>query len=356
MPVASWPRMRPSKKFQRLLATVIASSTSITGCSSGSPGELVAASGDGGTQTQDGGRDGSASINDCRPPPPQTLVVQMAVEFCADAPLGLDAGAGADASTADAAACAVNCYRACDEVFPVGGCGESCERKSATEVECKRYYCCGRATEGFVGPARAGDLGSLFAAYARLEAAAVVAFERMARELEAQGASDELIRDARRAANDERRHTRMMTALARRRGHDVDVTVESPSTVRTFFEIVLENAVEGCVRETFGALLAIIQSDEAPDPELRRAMKVIARDEVAHAELSWRIAAALEPRLSSTERALVHDARLRAFAELELESDLPLWRESGQPAPERARGLARASRNALARRPGLAVG
>jgi hypothetical protein len=73
--------------------------------------------------------------------------------------------------------------------------------------------------------------------------------------------------------------------------------------------MAVENAVEGCVNETFSAALALVQSMTARDPIMRAAMGPIARDEVRHAELAWRVADWLDTRLSETERARVKRAR-----------------------------------------------
>jgi len=68
--------------------------------------------------------------------------------------------------------------------------------------------------------------------------------------------------------------------------------------VRSLYEI----AVEGCVRETFGALEATFQAKNANDPQIRRVMRRIAEDETRHAALAWRVAAWIEPRLSDRQR------------------------------------------------------
>ena len=47
--------------------------------------------------------------------------------------------------------------------------------------------------------------------------------------------------------------------------------------------VAIENAVEGCVRETFGALIASWQAEHARDPGIKRLMRSIARDETRHA-------------------------------------------------------------------------
>ena len=45
------------------------------------------------------------------------------------------------------------------------------------------------------------------------------------------------------------------------------------------------------MRETWGAACAVTQGERAADPELRRTMRGIARDELGHATLSWDLAA-----------------------------------------------------------------
>jgi hypothetical protein len=47
---------------------------------------------------------------------------------------------------------------------------------------------------------------------------------------------------------------------------------------RSLVELALENIREGCVRETWGAACAVVQSMKATDLEVRRAMRAIARD------------------------------------------------------------------------------
>ncbi len=150
-----------------------------------------------------------------------------------------------------------------------------------------------------------------------LEAASVVAFERLARELDAHGAPARLSREARRAARDEERHTRIAMALA---GRDA-ASVTLPRTarggrVRSLEAIAIENAVEGCVRETFGAAVAMVQARKAGDPRVRAAMRRVAPDEMSHADLAWNVARWLEQRLDPASLARVSRARRRAAREL----------------------------------------
>jgi hypothetical protein len=112
----------------------------------------------------------------------------------------------------------------------------------------------------------------------------------------------------------------MTTRLARRRSATPAVP-DRPSTmpVRALVDVAVENAVEGCIRETYGALLAFVEALSSPDPSLRRAMRTIAEDECRHAELAWSVHAWALPRLRPAERKRVEDA-LREAAR-----DVPAW-------------------------------
>jgi hypothetical protein len=126
-----------------------------------------------------------------------------------------------------------------------------------------------------------------------------------------------LVDRVRASATDEVRHAEIMLRLVS--GHALPALDLPPPRAREVFDIALENAREGCVRETFAALLALRQSTAATDPLVAGAMATIARDEVKHAELSWEIAEWLEGRLDDDDRRAVHDARRRTIAELRSE-------------------------------------
>lgn len=162
----------------------------------------------------------------------------------------------------------------------------------------------------------AGAMGDYLAGAAELEAAAVHAFDRLARELRAHGAPEALVREAERARADEVRHARTMTSLAKAYGATPRAIAEADLPVRSLLEVALENAAEGCVRETFGALTGTIQADRATDPRIRRAMQVIAIDETRHAALAWDVAAWAEERLGEAEVAEVRAARGEAVRRL----------------------------------------
>ncbi len=194
---------------------------------------------------------------------------------------------------------------------------------------------------------RAGDpLAVYLARMAHAEAASVVAFEELAAALEHLGAPDELIVASRASAQDERRHAAVMTRLARRRGAEPPpVTRRTHRAPRPLDSIARENAIEGCIRETFGALVATWQARRAEDPALRRAFASIASDETRHAALSWAIASwadqALDPR-GRAEVARARRAALRRLArELAIEPDPALAKAAGLPARSEARALLR---------------
>lgn len=161
-----------------------------------------------------------------------------------------------------------------------------------------------------------GGVGAYLAGMAALEAASVHAFERLARELVAHGAPRSLVLRAKRAADDERRHARVTRALARRFGARVPTIRVARGGVRSLAEIAVENAAEGCVRETFGALQATLQGQRARDAEVRAAMRTIARDETRHAALAWSVARWIHPKLTDDERAAVARAQTTAIETL----------------------------------------
>jgi hypothetical protein len=160
------------------------------------------------------------------------------------------------------------------------------------------------------------SLGVYFAKMAYDEAASVRAFERMQRELAAHDAPEALVRAAGRAVRDEVRHARLMTSRAEAHGAVVPSPRVRRAKTRSLEAIAKENAVEGCVHETFGALLLAWQAKHAPRASFRRAFARIAADEARHAALSWAVAQWLEGRLDARARARVEAARARAVRSL----------------------------------------
>lgn len=194
-------------------------------------------------------------------------------------------------------------------------------------------------------------VGQFFAMAAELEAASVFSFERLERELAAHGAPKSLQRRARRAAQDERRHARVTRVLAERFGGAPATPSEGPRDIRDLEAIALENAIEGCVRETFGALTATVQAERSSDRRVRAAMRRIAADETEHAALAWSVASWISTRLSPESQAEVR-AAMQATIEA-LASDVSktppalLQDVCGLPSGREAAGLVDEMRAAL---------
>jgi hypothetical protein len=191
------------------------------------------------------------------------------------------------------------------------------------------YFCEGRRPLGHVegGDADCSDaLGRTLAAMAYLEAASVVAFEQLAEQLRGWGAPAELIERCGIAASEERAHARWLTMLAARRGAAVPEVTQTEATTSKLglLDVALHNAVEGCVHETFAALMAACRKQRATSTVLRRVFAKIAVDEAGHGQLAWDIHAWLLSKLAPEQAAAVDAAQQLALARL----------------PERARELA----------------
>ena len=205
--------------------------------------------------------------------------------------------------------------------------------------------CTGRRTAGIHDPHRLRGLsvGDYFAASSYLEAASVLAFERLARELAAHGAPADLVRDAWWARRDEVRHARRTRVLARRFGVEAAWPEPRHLPVRSLFDVVMENAREGCVRETYGAVVALLCAARASDAEVRTAMTSIARDECQHARLSWRVAAWATTQLGPAEQEVVNRAIRLAARELLAVGDAGLAPEcralTGMPSQAEGRRI-----------------
>lgn len=201
---------------------------------------------------------------------------------------------------------------------------------SVTELRSEVYdsvsgLCIGRRPDGLARhePCRSNTrAGTHFARIATLEAAAVVAFERLADELERLGAPPALVEDARKVAQDEVRHAQVMTEVARHFGSEPNAPSVALAEPRDPYSIAIENAVEGSVRETFGALAGSYQALAATEPMVAEAMRTVSEDEIFHAELSAKVDEFLHTRLTESERASVAKARRRAIAELRLEMSI----------------------------------
>ncbi len=198
----------------------------------------------------------------------------------------------------------------------VGSTGATSESDHEVLVEGDPGCVVGRRPEGLREPSARADLGGYFALLAHLEAAAIVAFARLAAELRLHGAPGVLVRAAEAARRDEIRHARTMRALARRFGGSplpIEVAEVAP---RPLLAVAVENAAEGCVREAFGAVVGAFAAEHATDPAVARAMRVIAADEARHAALAYAVDAWARSVLDEEGLAQVEAARAEALAGL----------------------------------------
>lgn len=165
------------------------------------------------------------------------------------------------------------------------------------------------------------SLGAFLGKIAQLEAASVVAFAQLEREYAALGAPERLLKKMRQARRDEVRHARTMTNLATAHGATVPAVVARPfRALPTLATLAAENLVEGCLRETFGALVAAVQATRAENPRIRLALARIAIDEAAHAALSWELHQWAEARLDRRARQHLNAAIAPALATLREEA------------------------------------
>lgn len=224
----------------------------------------------------------------------------------------------------------MSCLRVCSEVldlpldYHVFECtvlavtadGLDLEAKYAPDKDCAM----GRRPRGYIAVPRACSAGAWLARAANLEAASVVAFARLANTLARIGAP--FVDDAKRAIGDELHHAALVAGLARAYGVEPAMPRVRAMPEPTLFELACDNAVAGQVGETHAALVAACQARLATDPRVAAAFAVIADDEARHAELAYRLAAWLEPRLTAGERGHVATLRAHAIANLAHDFDV----------------------------------
>jgi len=179
-----------------------------------------------------------------------------------------------------------------------------------------------RMPSGRRSAALAASAGTTFAALAEAESASIHDFDELAHDLEALGAPAALVARARRASADESRHAITMRRLARAHGATRTATeATEPGRARSprrpsLARLAVENAVLGCVGETWGALLLAMGAMRAADHDVRRQLHRVACDEARHAALAFAIHAWVTPQLSIAERDEVDAALARATRKL----------------------------------------
>lgn len=140
---------------------------------------------------------------------------------------------------------------------------------------------------------------------AGLERLSVHAFAHLGRQLDRFRAPLVLRQRVQRARNDERRHARQMTALGRELGVAPRVVQVALPERLSLVDLAIENAVHGCLEETWGALLLHHQATTAPRGAHRHLFATIAKDEMRHAALSWDLHTWAMGRLSTGDQARV---------------------------------------------------
>ncbi len=127
---------------------------------------------------------------------------------------------------------------------------------------------------------------------AAAEHSSVAGFHRFALDLLAHGAPPELVRRAGEAAAQEITHAIDCFSLAsayagRRLGPEALDLGSAAPVARSLAELAAWTVRDGAVGETIAAYLAAEALEGATDPEVRRTLEVVVRDETAHAELAW---------------------------------------------------------------------
>lgn len=159
------------------------------------------------------------------------------------------------------------------------------------------------------------ELTSAWAADALMEHASIASFARFSLELLALGAPGDFVEASQRASLDEVEHARLCFALCSRfTGSSLGPTplyMDGFTLGRNLASVAAAAVREGCVGETLAAALAQAQLAVAEDPDCRRALEIIARDEAEHSLLAWRF---VQWALQSGQEE-VREAVSRAFRE-----------------------------------------
>lgn len=361
--------------FRRaLLAAAAAASTCALGaialgaCDTADDDEATTSTGSTGSTLPDAGPDADADVDPCAPtrfaaslpkgrpdglPGPVAAPDQCGsfVRFACGMPEGIEVTAGPGCYISQAQ-CKLLCL---DIFFSCRATDEECDADGvfhpkadgSFDVDC--ITCpggIGRVPEGLVrGPAPQcpSAIGVYFARAAELERASVVAFERLADELRAARAPARLVRGALASAREERGHGRSTARLARRFGARPHRARVRDVGARSLEALARENAIEGCVREAFGALVAAHQAASAKDPGVRRVLAKIADEEARHAALSFDVLRWSTRRLDGSARSRIAAGMRAAIAAItEPDDDLAPATRADLGLPGRAARLAMA--------------
>ena len=176
------------------------------------------------------------------------------------------------------------------------------------------------------------ELSGFFAGCAHMETASIYAFLELARQLEAWGAPADLVARCKDAAADEVEHARIFRSLAIQEGCEPPAAHQEAAP-EDLLSVALHNATEGCVNETWAALVALYQARHADDPALREMYAGLAEDETRHGQLAWDLHDWFLTRLEPADRAVVARAQHEALADLVARASLSYRHPEGVGLP-----------------------
>jgi hypothetical protein len=186
-------------------------------------------------------------------------------------------------------------------------------------VECSgwlHYVCMGRRPLGHIeSQLHIKDIGSHFACAAQLEAASITAFVQLARQLKGWEAPQGLVNRCLKAAQDEVVHTQILRRLALDCGAELEAPINEDVS-SNLLATAIHNATEGCVYETWAALIAAHQALHCTYPTLQKVYRRVAADETRHGQLAWDIHNWLMSQLTLEEQNIVGQAQAEALERL----------------------------------------
>ena len=201
------------------------------------------------------------------------------------------------------------------------------------ESYCYNYYYEGRVHGSIPKTKKIPDssaLGNYFASVSNAEASSIAAFLQLRKELAFHNAPKELQDRCFGAAKQEVEHARVMVKMAENHQGKLAPFIFGEFQPRSLIDLALDNAIEGCIFETFSALKLLQQAHNSAHPVLAQTLKQIALDEVSHAELAWDIHKYLLTRLSNEEMKIVLKAQQEAIQRLLKNKDQQLQFTSGE--------------------------
>ncbi len=143
-------------------------------------------------------------------------------------------------------------------------------------------------------PGLRARLSELWTRDALMEHASIAAFAKLSLELMAFGAPSALIEEAHLSALDEAQHARACFFMANQYSSQAISPSGLPlgsslALASNMAELAANTVLEGCIGETYAALIASEQSAAAEDSHLKSLLSRIADDEARHAAYAWQV-------------------------------------------------------------------